>query len=176
MWRRCGRPQKFCLAFFDELDKQLFIKKLLKWANEKCKCFNINKNNKKIEKNTRRYHYFISVYQQTLWYDLQFLRYRVWQTEIGKCGSFFPFPPKSQKNQNFEKMKNIAGDIIILYKCTKNHNHMRYSSWDIEYNRHNFLSFWAIFCPFTPLLTPKIKIWNRCKKTWRYYPITHVYH
>ena len=103
-------------------------------------------------------------------------------------------------------MKKIAGDIT-LHKCTKNHNHMRYSSWDtewdkqnflsfwgifchfntpslemslfytcvpqitiimmyaswdMEYDRHNFWSFWAIFCLFTPLLIPKIKIWNKC--------------
>ena len=27
MWRRWGKPQNFCLAFIDELEKQLFIKK-----------------------------------------------------------------------------------------------------------------------------------------------------
>ena len=42
MSRRWGTPQKFCLAFTDELEKQLFIKKLLKWANKKCKNFNFN--------------------------------------------------------------------------------------------------------------------------------------
>ena len=36
------------------------------------------------------------------------------------------------------------------------------------------LSFWAIFCPFTPLMTPKIK--KNIKNSWRYYPFTHVYH
>ena len=40
-----------------------------------------------------------------------------------------------------------------------------------------FSSFCAIFCPFTPLLPPKTKVWNKCKKNpWRYYPITHAYH
>ena len=39
--RRWDIPQKFCLIFIDELEKQLFIKKLLKWANKKCKNFNI---------------------------------------------------------------------------------------------------------------------------------------
>ena len=29
-----GTPQNFCLVFFDELEKQLFVKKLLKWANK----------------------------------------------------------------------------------------------------------------------------------------------
>ena len=33
-----------------------------------------------------------------------------------------------QKIQNFEKMKKTSGDIIILHKCTKNHDHMLYCS------------------------------------------------
>ena len=31
------------------------------------------------------------------------------------------------ENQNFEKMKKIPADTIILHRCNKNHNHMRYS-------------------------------------------------
>ena len=43
-------------------------------------------------------------------------------------GVFFPFTPpsiptKNWKNQNFEKMKKISGDII-LHMCTINENHM----------------------------------------------------
>ena len=30
--------------------------------------------------------------------------------------------------------------------CTK--NHVMYGSWDTEWDRHNILSFWAIFCSF----------------------------
>ena len=74
--------------------------------------------------------------------------------EKGGATSEFPFDIywwtlKNPKNQNFEKMKKIAGDIIILHMCTKNHNHMRYSSWDTKWDR--------IFCHFEPLfvlLTP----------------------
>ena len=83
---------------------------------------------KKIKKNTWRCHYSRLVYQKSWWYNLQFLRYSVWQTEIGNYGSFLPFHlpfPKNQKNQDFEHMKKIAGDFIILRKCTKNHNHIR---------------------------------------------------
>ena len=36
---------------------------------------------------------YLLVYQKSSWYDLWFLRYRVWQTEIGNYGSFFPFYP-----------------------------------------------------------------------------------
>ena len=39
-----------------------------------------------------------------------------------------------------------------------------------------FLSFWAIFCPFTLLKTKKIKTLKNWKSTWRYYHFTHVYH
>ena len=67
-------------------------------------------------------------------------------------------------------MEKLAGDIIILHMCTKNHNHMRYDSWDTVWGRQRFLSFWAIFCPFTtptpppPLTTWKIKILKKWKK------------
>ena len=47
--------------------------------------------------------------------------------------------------------------------CTKNHDHMKYASWDMECDTY-FLSFWPIYCPFTPLLTTTIKIWRKCKK------------
>ena len=60
-------------------------------------------------------------------------------------------------------MIKASGDVIILHMYSKNNNHMMHASWDMKYDRHNFLSLWAIFCPFTPLLTPKIKIWNKCK-------------
>ena len=44
-------------------------------------------------------------------------------------GQFFAhLPPKNPKNQNFEKMKKMPGDIIILHMCTINDNHMMYGS------------------------------------------------
>ena len=39
---------------------------------------------------------------------------------------------------------------------------MTYGSWDMEHNREDFLSFWTIFCPLTPL-TRKIKILKKWK-------------
>ena len=76
-----------------------------------------------------------------------------------------PPPRKNVKNKNFEKLKKIPGDIIILQWCTKNHDHMLYCSWDMAHNRCNcYFSFWTIFCPFTPLTTQKIKILKKWKK------------
>ena len=130
----------------------------------------------KIEKNTKWYHYFTAVYQKS-WYHLLFFRYRVWQTKIGKYRAselqkFTHMWRRRDTPQNFvlafidelwktwkmrilKKMKKIAGDIIIL--CNKKHDQMKYVYSDIECNKHNF-------CSFTPLLTPKIKIWRKCEK------------
>ena len=33
---------------------------------------------------------------------------------------------------------------------------MMYGCWDMEWDRHNFLSFWGIFSPFIPITTCKI--------------------
>ena len=67
------------------------------------------------------------------------------------------YPLNNPENLNFEKNeKNMPGDIIILHICTLNESHMMYGSRDTECDRQNFLSLWAIFCPFTPLTTRKI--------------------
>ena len=57
-------------------------------------------------------------------------------------------------------MKKITGDIIILHMCTKNRNHMRYSSWDKAWDKF-VLSFWAIFYPL-PL--PAVRNHKKWKK------------
>ena len=79
---------------------------------------------------------------------------------------------KNPKNQNFEKKwKKIAGNIIIFYMRTKNHNHMKYSSWDTEWDKF-FLSFWTLFCPLTPppLKNPENLNFEKMKKRiWRYH-------
>ena len=73
--------------------------------------------------------------------------------------------PNNPKNQIFEKLKKILGDIIILHMFTINDNHMMYGSWGIEHDRCNcYFSFWAIFCPITPLTTQKTKIFKKWKK------------
>ena len=115
---------------------------------------------KKIKKKTWRYHYFTPMYQKSWWYDLQFLRYRVWQTEIGNYGSLF-----NLKNQNFQRMKKIAGDIILLH---------RYSYWDTEWDRYMFLITLGHFFPFyrksklskneNQNFSQKIKTWQKMTK------------
>ena len=88
-------------------------------------------------------------------------------------GHFLPFySNENPENQNFEKMKQTPGDII-LHMCTINDNHMMYDFWDREHR---------IFCQFGPFLpfdhsdnlenqnfenmkqTPRDKIWHLCTK------------
>ena len=92
-------------------------------------------------------------------------------------GHFLPFflLPRNLKNQNFEKMKKVSGDIIILY--TKLYQHPQsYAVWfpKIRSETDNFLSFWETFCPLTLLATEKIRILK--KKMWRYYLSKLVHH
>ena len=48
-------------------------------------------------------------------------------------GLFFTLlPPNSPKNQNFEKMKEMPGDITVLHTCTKNYDQMMYI-WFLRY-------------------------------------------
>ena len=81
-------------------------------------------------------------------------------------GYFLHFcPPNNPKNQNVEKIKKLPGDIITLHICTINDNHMIYGSWDMECDGQNFLLFWTVFCPFSPLTTPKNQNFENGKKT-----------
>ena len=73
---------------------------------------------------------------------------------------------KNPKNQNFWKMKKIAGDIINLHMCTKNHNHMRYSSWQTKWDK--FLVILGHFSPFnTPSSPPPQQPRPRKPKFWK---------
>ena len=91
---------------------------------------------------------------------------------------FCPFIPDSPKKfKKKKKRKKNPRDIVILRMCTKNYDQMVYSSWDMVCDRCNcYLSFWAIFCPFTPLKAQKIKILKKWRKknAWRYHHFTYV--
>ena len=53
---------------------------------------------------------------------------------------FLPFyPPNNPKNQYFEKLKKMPGDIIILHMLTINYDHMMYGSWAMECDTEIFI-------------------------------------
>ena len=144
------------------LKNNYLFKKLLKWANKKCKNFYIYivvfffKKNK--EKHLEML--FTHVHQKSWWYDSHFLR----QTEIGNYGSFFhllPFPLKTQKIRILKKWKKLLE--ISFYTCVPLKITIIWGSIpEIESETDR------IFCPFTPLPSPlttqKIKLWKKWKK------------
>ena len=48
---------------------------------------------------------------------------------------------KSPTNLNFKKMKKTPGDIIVLHRCMKNCDQMKYGSWDMVHDGYNYFSF-----------------------------------
>ena len=77
---------------------------------------------------------------------------------------FCPFSPLTTWKITILTFYKTPGDMIILHICTINDNHMMYGFWDMEHNRHNFLSFWTVFCPFTPHIDPENKIFEKIKE------------
>ena len=143
MWGRWGTPQNFLLVFIDELWKTRKISLFKKW--------------KKIAGDIIILHMCTKNHNH--------MRYSSWDMEWDNFFAVYLLP-NNPENQNFEKMKKASGDVIILNLCNKKHDHMMYAYSDMEcLHRHNFLSFQAIFCSFAPLLTPEIKICNKCKKS-----------
>ena len=128
MWRRWGTPQSFLLALINELWKTLKIRILKKWK----RLLEISSFCTYVPKTSIIWCTVPEIQSETDFFVI--------------FGHFLPIhPPNNPKNQNFEIVKKMPGDIIILFLCTTNDNHMMYCSWDIERKRHNFLSFWGIF-------------------------------
>ena len=118
-----------------------------------------------MNKNCSRYHYFTHMCTK----NHNHIRYSSWYTEWDRIFCHFgPFLTPSQltiqKIKILKKMKKASGYVIILNLCNKKHNHMMHAYSDMECDRHNFLSFQAIFCSFALLLNPKIEIQKKCKK------------
>ena len=81
-----------------------------------------------------------------------------WEKFLSFCIIFYPLSPLTTRKIKILKLRKAPGDIIISHICTINDNHRLYGYWDMERDGQNFLSFWTIFCPFTPLTTWKMKI------------------
>ena len=127
IWR-WGMPQNFFLAFSDELEKQIIIKKLFKWANKKQNHFNIYNVVfffKKIKKNTCRYHY----------QNLDMI-YSSWDIEQNKLklvilGHFLPFIPLK-----IPKTKNWKNEKICRIYHHFTHVHQKSQSYDLRFLRY----------------------------------------
>ena len=88
---------------------------------------------------------------------------------------FLAFLPQNPKNQNFEKIKKIPRDIIILQVRNINDNYMIYGSWDMEHDGQNFFVILDLFCPKNLKNQNFEKMKKKKKNIWRYYHFTHLY-
>ena len=115
---------------------------------------------KKIKKNTCRYYYHNLD-------DIIYMIYSSWHIaqnilKLVILGHLLPFHPnKNSKIKILKNEKNLL-EILLFYTCVPKIT----ITWCTvpEWDRQNFLSFWAFFCPFSPLTAGKIKI-LRLKKT-----------
>ena len=132
---------------------------------------------KKINKNTWRYYYFTLVYQKSRWYDLQFLRYRAWQTVIGLFGSFLPFyHHKKPKQSTFWKNEKFL-ETSSFYKWVPKISIM-WCTVPVIYSEteRRFCHFRSFFFPFTTIKSQKkSRLLKNGKNAWRYYHYTDVY-
>ena len=94
--------------------------------------------------------------------------YGVWRTEFFVIlDRFLPFNPTSPsnnpKNQNFEKMKKLAGDIIILYRCTINDKWCKVPEiWRVS--DRSFCHFGLFYALLPPPNNLKYKSFEKLKK------------
>ena len=84
------------------------------------------------------------------------------KTTIIRC--MVPEIWRTLKIKILKTWKKAPGGIIILYKRTKNHDHMLHCSLDMARSGCNYFPFCGIFCPFTLLTAQKIKIFKNWKK------------
>ena len=96
------------------------------------------------------------------------LRYEVQQTKFLSFWAIFcPFTPLT--------IQKIKRDIIILHKCTKNHDHMLYCYWDMVCDKCNYFSFGLFFAVLPPSSLKNHNI-KKIKKTLEIYNhFTQVY-
>ena len=124
---------------------------------------------KKNEKNAWRYYHFTQVYQKSWSYAMLYCSWGM--TRDGLLffilSYFFcPFTllPLTVRKIKKKNVRKKPGHVIILHKCTKNHDRMLYCSWDMAHDGCNcYFLLWTIFCPFTPPNSPKkiLKKWKR---------------
>ena len=119
---------------------------------------------------------YIHVHHKQRSYDIWFLKYKKWRQKFLSFWAIFcPFHPLTTQKIKILTLKKIHGDITILHICTINDNHnvMYGSGTEIWSTTENYLSFWTVFCPFTPYGAENQ---NFDKSFWKYYHFTNVYH
>ena len=97
----------------------------------------------------------------------------MWQTETDYCGSFLALGPtsKTPKMRNLKKWEKLL-EISSLYTCILKTTIIWGTAPEIEWDRHNFLPFFALLPHYWP---QKLKFEKNVKNAWIYYHFTLAY-
>ena len=111
-----------------------------------------NQNFLKRWKSTQSYYLFTHVGKWKS-YNIWFLRYGVWRTQFFVIlNRFLPFYPlTTQKIKMLKKWKKITWRYYHFTYGYHKWQSYRYGSCNMEHGKHNFLSFWTIFCPYNKI-------------------------
>ena len=134
--------------------------------------------NKNEKKSSRYYHFTHGYHKWKSWCMIpeEHNRHIFFSFWTIFCPFIPPSRPKNPKNQNFAKMQRKNA-------CRYHHFTQVYHKWQshdiwwfLRYEAQQiFLSFWAIFCPFTQLTTQKIKILKKWKTYLEIYHFTQFF-
>ena len=154
MWRRWYTPQNFFLAFIDELEKQLLIKKTVDVNKKQQKQKNIFTMLHFLKKKKKTPGDIIILHQCIK--NLNVMIYSFWDIECDRMklviyGHFLPFlyPPKNSKTEHFEKNEKIAADIIIILHMWTKFTIIQFMVPEIQIETGK--TFLGQFLPFYPL-------------------------
>ena len=128
-----------------------------------------NPENQHFEKNENciwRCHHFTHVHHKWKSYDVLFLRYGAWQTELFPISDYFlPFyPPNNPENQNFEKMKKPL-EISSFYTSVPKIMVICYTISEIWRVTNLIIFIVGYFLSFYPSKSPKNQNLKKLKKT-----------
>ena len=194
MWRRWGTPQNFFLAFIDELKKNLKNQNFENWKHcwryhhftRLPKITIIWRTVPEIRSETGRiFCHFGSFFallnclmipkiqNDNLLYIHEYHKWRSCYSWNIRCDRqkilsfwaiFRPFSPLTTWKNKILKLKK-KNTWRYYHFIHLHHKWISYDVWFLRYGVwQNFLSFWIVFCPFTPLWTQKIKILKKWKK------------
>ena len=110
----------------------------------------------KFVKNVKKHLEILSFYTclpliKIIWCTVPEIWYSTNRIFLSSLAIFCPFTPLTPWKMKISKMKKTHGDIIILHKCTKNHDHLLYCSRDMAHDGCNcYLHFRLYFSLFPP--------------------------
>ena len=115
-----------------------------------------NQNVQKNGRNAWRYYHFTNINNSHM--------IMVPQTWSVILDHFMPFTPLTTQKikiwKNGKKTQRYYHFTNVYHKWQS----FMFGSWHMECDGQNFLSFWTIFCTFTPITTQQIKILKKWKK------------